>query len=69
MSKGPRDVTASPFDLRGLHVGASGDFMIVVHRKAGRNGAAAAEPTRYSFLQTPHMSSLLSPLASALAAA
>ena len=69
VSKGPRDVTASPFDLRGLHVGASGDFMIVVHRKAGRNGAAAAEPTRYSFLQTPHMSSLLSPLASALAAA
>ena len=64
------DVTTSLLDLRsGLHIGSSSDFMIVAHRKAGRNGTAAAEQTRYSFLQMTHMSSLLFPLASALAAA
>ena len=45
--------------------------MIVAHRKAGRTGATTAtvEPMRYSFFQTPRMSSVLSPLASALAVA
>ena len=43
--------------------------MIVAHRKAGRTGPAALEPTRYSFFQTPRMSSVSSHLASALAAA
>ena len=65
----PADVTASLLDLRGLHAGASGDFMIVAHQMAGRTGPDALELTRYSFFQTPCMSSVSSPLASALAAA
>lgn len=75
VNKGPSNLTAPLYELRGLHVG--GDIMIIAYREAEDEQSqpnqwmvAAKEPIKYTICSTPRLeSSVMRPLALALAAA
>ena len=75
VNKGPSNLTAPLYELRGLHVG--GDIMIIAYREADDEQiqpnqwmVVAKEPIKYTICSTPRLdSSVMRPLALALAAA
>ena len=75
VNKGPSNLTAPLYELRGLHVG--GDVMIIAYREAEDEQSqpnqwmvVAEQPIKYTICSTPRIeSSVLRPLALTLAAA